>query len=158
MSEADTIDTVPNPPGKSKRLILPLLALICALAGFSVSYMGFWSPFPAAGQRVDAAAAQVPDVAFVDVPPLILSLPGAAPRTLVMTVKIEAETGKAAHVRQMIPRISDAFNVFLSEIDPVAFQRRGILEIIRNEMITRLSYALGPDSFDDLLITEFRIQ
>lgn len=157
MSEADTIGALPEPAGKRKILVLALLTVFGAIAGFSTVYMGIWSPSALLGQR-DSMADAEPQIVFVDIPQVIISLPGPRQRTLVMSVKIESDAAQVDHIQKMTPRISDAFNGFLSEIDPMALQRRGILEIVRNEMLHRISLVLGPDSFGDLLITEFRIQ
>ena len=57
-----------------------------------------------------------------------------------------------------MPRITDSYNGFLSQIDAAAFSRRGILEILRAELATRTRFVLGDAALRDLLITEFRIQ
>ena len=57
-----------------------------------------------------------------------------------------------------MPRVSDAFTSFLSGIDPAAYDKRGVLEIIRAELLARTRYVLGEDAIKDLLITEFRFK
>ena len=58
----------------------------------------------------------------------------------------------------LIPRLLDSFNGFLTDIDPAAFEKRGILDIVRDELATRAVFVLGKEAFTDVLITEFRIQ
>lgn len=131
-----------------------------AIAGFSflASYNGFWDPtalFEKDKKEGEIAEAKL---SFVDVPQVVVSLAGSRPRTLILSVKIEAQSVQVDHIRYLLPRISDSFNGFLSEIDPSAFEKRGILDVVRGELATRLSYVLGDGSFEDVLITEFRIQ
>ena len=57
-----------------------------------------------------------------------------------------------------MPRILDSFNSFLSDIDPAAFDRRGVLEIVRAELQTRVDMLLGEPRVGNVLITEFAIQ
>ena len=45
-----------------------------------------------------------------------------------------------------------------SGIDPAAYDKRGVLEIIRAELLARTRYVLGEDAIKDLLITEFRFK
>ena len=37
-------------------------------------------------------------------------------------------------------------------------EKRGILDIVRDELATRAVFVLGDKAFSDILITEFRIQ
>ena len=89
---------------------------------------------------------------------ILLSLPGERPRTLAMSVLIDVAPASEALARQLMPRLSDAFTTFLADIDPAAFERRGILDIVRLELATRARFVLGEAAVRDLLITEYRIQ
>ena len=71
---------------------------------------------------------------------------------------VEIDPAQADTANLLLPRITDSFNSLLSQVDPVAFSRRGILEIIREELATRSRLILGDAAVRDLLITEFRIQ
>nr|WP_246175402.1 flagellar basal body-associated FliL family protein [Paracoccus limosus] len=140
---------------------MPLILVAAMLgAGFASTYLGFWSPMallkPKAEEKPEVVA--VPQTQFVALPQIVLTLAGPQSRTLVMTVAIETDSANRATVEHLLPRLSDAFNSFLSDIDPAAFERRGILDIVRDELATRAVYVLGKSGFSDILITEFRIQ
>ena len=77
---------------------------------------------------------------------------------LIMTVKIETDQPHRTEVEYLTPRLLDSFNSFLVDVDPTAFEKRGILDIVRDELATRAVFVLGKDAFSDILITEFRIQ
>lgn len=149
-------------PARKPRLrrLAPVLLPIAALAaGFGTTYAGYWSPlsvlpgvFSAARQPTSPAAA------FVEVPRIILTLPGDRAQTLALAVVLELEPRAVEQARLLMPRITDSYNGFLAQIDPAAFSRRGILEIVRGELATRTRFILGDTSVRDLLITEFRIQ
>lgn len=148
------------PRSRLGRLVPMLLPVIALAAGFASSFMGFWSPlalFSAGGHAAEEQPAGA-GVAFVDVPRIILSIPGERAQTLAMTVMIEVAPADRAQALALMPRILDSYNGFLSEIDAAAFSRRGILEIVRAELATRTRFVLGDKAVRDLLITEFRIQ
>ena len=156
MSDVSEDTAPPRRLGRRGGLLLALIVAFMGAGGFVATYVvGLNLPFL---QKNRSAEVHPGEAVFYDVPQLIISLPGSKARTLMLTVKIEASSEQIERIDQLLPRILDAFNVFLSDISPVAFERRGILEIIRYEMATRLSYVLGPDGFSDLLITEFVVR
>jgi flagellar FliL protein len=141
------------------RILLSLgLALVLGGAGFASTWLGLWSPTALFAAKNEEQPETVPEVDFVDLPQIVLSLAGPVPRMLVMTVKIETDQAHKAEVGHLIPRLLDSFNSFLSDVDVTAFEKRGILDIVREELATRTVYVLGKDAFSDVLITEFRIQ
>lgn len=148
----------PAKKGKLLKLLLPVIALA---GGFASTYAGLWSPMGLVGggaRTAEQAHDPLPAVAFVDVPRIVLTIPGERTQTLAMTVMIEVQPEQKAQATALMPRITDAYNGFLSRIDPAAFSRRGILEIVRAELATRTRFILGDAAVRDLLITEFRIQ
>ncbi|WP_134724869.1 flagellar basal body-associated FliL family protein [Paracoccus luteus] len=150
------------PPRSRLGRLLPVLIAAAALAGgMGTTYLGLWSPMAllAGGDKpADHAAPAGPGVVFVDVPRIVLTIPGPRPKSLALTALIEVDPASESQARALMPRVTDAFNSFLSDIDPAAFERRGILEIIRLELATRARFVLGDAALRDLLITEFRIQ
>lgn len=144
---------------KGRKLLAALLVLACLGAGFASTFLGFWSPLGLFSKHeAKVPAAEVPTAQFVSLPQTVLTLPGPQMRTLIMSIQIETDQAHREQVEYLVPRLSDAFNGFLTDIDPTAFERRGILDIVRDELATRAVYVLGKDAFSDILITEFRIQ
>ena len=160
MTDAADIPAEEKSKGGIRRILLPVgLLVIMAGGGFASTFLGFWSPMDLfAAKHEEPAETQAPTVEFVDIPQIVLTLAGPRPRMLIMTVKIETDQPHRAEVEHMIPRIMDSFNGFLSDVDPVAFEKRGMLDIIRDELATRAVFVLGKEAFTDILITEFRIQ
>ena len=160
MNDTADIPAEEKSKGGIRRILLPLgLVVIMTGGGFASTFLGFWSPMAFfAAKEEHPPEAQAPTVEFVDVPQIVLTLAGPRPRMLIMTVKIETDQLHRPEVEHLIPRILDSFNGFLSDIDPAAFEKRGMLDIIRDELATRTVFVLGKDAFTDILITEFRIQ
>lgn len=160
MTDVADINAEEKPRRGIGRILLPLgLALVLGGAGFASTYLGFWSPLSLLAPRAEKVQAEaVPAVDFVDLPQIVLTLAGPRSRTLVMTVKIETDQSHRAAVEHLIPRLLDSFNGFLADIDGSAFEKRGILDIVRDELATRAVFVLGKEAFTDVLITEFRVQ
>lgn len=160
MTEAAELSEEEKPKGGIKRILLPLgLTLILAGGGFASTYLGLWSPASLLASKEQAAVEEHQSIVeFVDIPQIVLTLAGPKSRILVMTIKIETDQEHRGEVEHLTPRLLDSFNGFLADVDPVAFEKRGILEVLRNEMATRAVFVLGDKAFTDILITEFRIQ
>lgn len=147
-----------EPEKKSRKLLLPVLALALGAAGFGSTYLGLWSPAALLKPAEKPHAAQASAVTFVTVPTVDVPLPGGAYRGVVLSAVIETDQAHAETVTHLMPRVLDAFTTFLSSVDPAAYGKRGVLEIIRAELITRTRYVLGEEPVKDLLITEFRFK
>lgn len=146
-------------PRKSRAiLILAALSLILGAGGFASTWLGFWSPMSFLKAEAKEKPPATPAIEFVDIPRIQLTIPASRPRTLFLSAKIETDAAGRAQIQPLMPRVLDAFNTFLSDIDPGAFDKRGVLEIIRAELVTRTRYVLGEAPVKDLLITEFMLQ
>ena len=155
MSETLAVEEAPTKSGRGK-LFLAAGVLAAGLGGFAASYLGVISPSALMATNEHSEAA-LPAVGFVDVPRIVVPMAGRN-RQLVLTVKLESAPEKIAQVQQMMPRLSDSFTGFLSDIEPAAIDRRGVLEIIRAELRARAEMVLGSGVIDNVLITEFAIQ
>lgn len=155
MSDAVADEQLPAKRGRSK-LLLAGVVLIAGLGGFAASYLGFVSPSALLASE-EKAEAHGPLPGYVDVPRIMLPLAGRN-RQLVLSIKLETTADHVAGITQQLPRILDSFNSFLSDIDPAAFDRRGVLEIVRAELQTRVDMLLGEPRVGNVLITEFAIQ
>lgn len=160
MSEAVAALPAEAPPRSRKTMLLALAALLLGGGGFASTYLGIWSPGAFLGKGGDhpIAEAEVAPVVFVDVPQIRLNIPGSRGRELVLSVSIETDSAQRAGIEHLMPRVLDAFTGFLAGIDHDAYDKRGVLEIIRAELVTRSRFVLGEAPVKDLLITEFLIQ
>lgn len=148
----------PPPKTSSRKKLIPILAaVLLAGGGFGSTYLGLWSPSAMLATQPKAAPA-VSDAVFIAVPTIELAIPGGSGRSIVLSASLETDQAHQAQIAHLMPRILDAFTAFLSGIDPAAYDKRGVLEIIRAELLTRSRYVLGAEALKDLLITEFRFK
>lgn len=147
-----------NPPRFRGMMFVIIAALVLAGAGFGSTFLGFWSPSALLHREAAPAKDASFAVEFVNIPPVEVIVPGPNSRTLIVQAVIETDAAHRSQVEHLMPRISDLFTAFLSGVDPAAYQRRGVLEVIRAELVTRARLVLGEESVRDLLITEFRFK
>lgn len=158
MSDVADVGGVEEASKKRGRLLILVLPLLALIAGVSLGFFGIFSPLSLMEKGKPEETAFVSDYVFVDLPQIVLTLSGPKSRTLALAMKVEAKPENVAQIEFLQPRILDAFNGFLSEVDPLAFEKKGIIDVVRNELSTRLTFILGEGAFNDILITEFRIQ
>lgn len=150
-----SIESTPIDTGSRARrgwLPIAILGLVAGAAGFGPTYLGLWSPRDLVPAR---AASIAPRTGFVSLEPLAVSIPGPRERMVQVGIVLEIDEADRAAVEHAVPRLTDAATAFLGGIAPEAYDRRGILEIIRAELDTRARQILGADRIERLLLTEF---
>ena len=157
MSDApETAEAPPKKKSKKPILIGLVLALLLGGGGFYATYAGMilgdHAPEAAHGDGADA----MPEIAFVPVEPVIVSLGQSAQnRHLKFTAQIEVEKMHEAEVALLLPRILDVFNSYLSAIDPLELENQSAIVRVRAQLLRRVQLVTGKGRVRDLLITEF---
>lgn len=150
-------ETAPEEAPKSSRKALLLGGVLALLLGGGGFY-ATWSGLLASGGHETSGghAADMTDIAFVPVAPLIVSIgPGGGERHLRFTAQIEVESAQAAAVTQLMPRIVDVMNSYLRALDAAALEDPAGLVRMRAQMLRRIQMVTGEGRVRDLLITEF---
>ncbi|MDR0807833.1 MAG: flagellar basal body-associated FliL family protein, partial [Gemmobacter sp.] len=101
-------------------------------------------------------AAPLPDITFVPVDPVVISLGAAgANRLLKMTTQIEVAKNHTSEVVMLMPRILDVINSYLRTVDVAQLQDPTALVRIRAQLLRRIQVVTGEGRVRDLLVTEF---
>lgn len=155
MTDAAT-DTAGTPARKS-RLWIAGLALVPLLGGggFYATYARL-VPWPGGGGGHAEPAAALPDIAFVPVDPVIVSLgPQSGGRHLKFTAQLEVAAAYQAEVAHLMPRILDVLNGYLRAVEIAALEDRSAMTRLRAQMLRRVQIVTGEGRVRDLLVTEF---
>jgi flagellar protein FliL len=145
-------------PKKSKKplLIGLVLALLLGAAGFYATWSGL---ILAPGEDHAVAgedAGPLPDIAFVPVDPLVITLGAVADnRHLRFASQLEVSAVHVADVTLLLPRIVDVLNGYLRALDPMQFDDPAALVRMRAQMLRRIQIVTGEGRVRDLLVTEF---
>ena len=148
---------------KSSKLGL-LLSVVLCLAGAGLGFFALSSGLvPLAPAGADKAKTQpttsaAPDVAFVEIPTLIVTLPpGARNEHLRFTGLIEVPTGYENEVLFLMPRIQDVLNGYLRALTTEDIEGAGALFRIRLQLFRRIVMVVGLGKANSLLVTEFML-
>lgn len=155
---ADPVDPDAAPPKKSKKplLIGGVLALLLGGGGFYATWSGMILGPTTEHQPMDPGAAALPDIAFVPIEPLVISIgPLAEKRYLRFSSQLEVTGPQSESVTLLLPRIVDVLNGYLRAIDPAQFDDPAALVRMRAQMLRRVQIVTGDGRVRDLLITEF---
>jgi flagellar FliL protein len=154
----DAAADAPTAPRKGPKLPL-ILGVFLALAGVAGGFLsvraGVFSGVFAGGESQDAAdpAMPLPDIAFVEVDPIIVSLPDD--RVLRFRAQLEVTAPHVADVQKMMPRVVDVMNGYLRALEPADFQHPAVLPRLRGQLLRRAQVVVGDGRVRDVLIMEF---
>jgi flagellar FliL protein len=146
-------DAAPKKKGK-----LPLiLGLVLGLAGGGGGFYAAWSGLLGGAPAADAhAEAGLPDIAFLPVDPLTVTLaPGSSSDHLRFTAQLEVTKAHAAEVQLLMPRILDVLNGYLRAVATAELEDPAALVRIRAQLLRRIQIVTGEGRVRDLLVTEF---
>ena len=140
-------------------LILGVVALLLgAGGGFFATFSGLILAPESSAEMVqnDEAPADLPDVAFVPVEPMVISLsPGAQGRHLRFRAQLEVPSQHATDVETILPRVVDVLNGYLRALETKDIESPAALTRLRAQMLRRVQIVTGPGRVNDLLIMEF---
>jgi len=152
---------LPQDAAPKKRSKLPVilglgLAVGLGGAGFYATWSGLL--FAPQDDHAEGAArvAALPDVEFVPIAPLVISLgPGAQSNHLRFTAQLEVDRSHSREVSHLLPRIVDVLNGYLRAVDMADLENPATLVRLRAQMLRRIQIVTGEGRVRDLLVTEF---
>lgn len=157
---ADTASETEDPPKKASKLPL-ILGLVLALVGGGGGFYATFSGLLMGGESHEEAAHEpqvegLPDVAFVPVEPMIVSLtPGATNQHLRFRANLEVPSQYQQDVTLLLPRVVDVLNGYLRALELRDLQNPASLTRLRAQMLRRIQIVTGEGRVNDLLIMEF---
>ena len=139
---------------------LPILLLIGGVTG--AYFAGVLDPF--LGAEEDAADSALPsagDVAFFDLPEMLVNLSTGGNQSTYLKVKVSLEIEDPAAVPQLealMPRIVDNFQVYLREVRLDDLNGSAGLYRLKEELLVRVNTAVQPMKVNDVLFREMLVQ
>ena len=155
-AEPDATDK--NKSGGKKGLIIGLLgAILAGGGGFYASYGGLILGADTAAESNDSAKLPpLPEVAFIALDPMVVSLGEAAnSKFLRFSAQLDVDPASAEAVRLVLPRIVDVLNTYLRAVSEDELGKPASLERLRAQMLRRIQVVTEQGQVNDLLITEF---
>lgn len=163
MASTETSVEETSPPkarGSSKRSLF--LAVALCLIGMGFGYFGVSSglvSLPISSKPavpVHASDSELPDVAFVPIPTLIVTLPPDAKNDhLRFSGEIEVRAEFQEEIEFVMPRIQNFLNGYLRSLTANDIEGQGSLFRIRIQVFRRIAGIVGLGKVNNLLVTEF---
>jgi flagellar FliL protein len=97
----------------------------------------------------------LPDVVFVDLPPVIVSIKSGDSRHLKFHAQLEVNPEHLSDVEKMKPRIMDVLNGYLRAVHVGDLEDSLALMRIRGHLLRRIGIVVGEDRVRDVLVMEF---
>lgn len=164
---AEPEDTLAKPAGKSSKTPLLIGALLALLGGGGAFYLVYSGVLkiqdsgeslaaPATGEDAAIPVSKMPDVVFVPVVPLVISVgEGAARMHLRFAADLEVNRAFQSDVETLMPRILDVMNTYLRALQMTDLEDRNALLRLRSQLLRRIQVVTGGGRINDLLVKEF---
>lgn len=149
-------DAAPQKKSRKPLLLGLVMALLLGGTGFYATWSGLILGHGAHDAHTQPKVGDLPDIAFVPVDPLVISL-GSGPqvRHLRFTSQIEVAAPHAAEVQMLLPRIVDVLNGYMRAVEVTQLEDPAALVRIRAHLLRRIQIVTGEGRVRDLLVTEF---
>lgn len=148
-----------KPKGSRKKLVIIAAAALLVLGGGG---FGGYKIFGGKKEQQEAAARAPKPPAFFDLPDVLVNLAAAGgERTQYLKIKIVLELADAALIQQIqpvLPRVMDAFQVFLRELRPTDLEGSAGIFRLKEELTRRVNAAIAPTRVNAVLFKEMVVQ
>ncbi|WP_082677485.1 flagellar basal body-associated FliL family protein [Ruegeria profundi] len=151
----------PVKSGKKGMIIGLLLAVAGAGGGYFVTTSGM---LPFGGKHVMENASGLneteplkvlPNVDFIDLPPVVVSVKAGDSRHLKFHAQLEVNSDYIDDVEMMKPRIMDVLNGYLRAVEMSDLEDSLALMRIRGHLLRRIEIVVGEGRVRDVLVMEF---
>lgn len=150
-------EEAPKKKSKLPLLIGLVLMLLLGGGGFYAVYSGMilGAHEETAAPAEEHAPEALPEVAFVALDPMVISLGTQGARHLRFSAQLEVPTAYQAEVEHLKPRVMDVLNGYLRAVEISDLEDPSALMRLRAQMLRRIQVVTGAGRINDLLIIEF---
>ena len=151
-------------PKSKKKLFIIIGGVVLLAAAGGGGWFFLKKPSPEQVAAAEAAAKAKNPIAFVDMKDMMISMSNGGQqqdRQPVMKIKVvlEIADAKAAdQVRPLLPRIEDAFQVFMRELRPSDLEGSAGMYRLKEELLRRVNLTVHPAKVDAVLFKELLVQ
>ncbi len=148
-------------PGKKKLIMIGGAVALLALGGGWFFFMKKPSPEQMAAEAA-AAAAKKP-VAFVEMKDMMIGISagGQQDRQPIIKIKVVLEIADAKtseQIKPLLPRVEDAFQVFMRELRPADLEGSAGMYRLKEELLRRVNVTVHPARIEAVLFKELLVQ
>jgi len=135
------------------RLVWPASLMLLVIA-IGVGFVALTSR-----DRQTIAVIPPPSAIFLDLPAIKVNLASSEPRTLTLSLSLEAvDRDAAGAVQAALPYLFDAFQTHLRELRPAELEGSAGIFRLREELMKRANLAIAPQRVRAVLVREMLVQ
>ncbi|MDP3410535.1 flagellar basal body-associated protein FliL [Bosea sp. (in: a-proteobacteria)] len=157
-------EAAPAAGGGKKKLII-IVAGVVLLAGAGGGGWFFFLKKPSAEQIAAAEAAKnvKKPVAFIEMKDMLIGITAGPQqeRAPIIKIKVVLETADAKvsdDIKPLLPRVEDAFQVFMRELRPSDLEGSAGMYRLKEELLRRVNVTVFPAKVDAVLFKELLVQ
>lgn len=148
------------PKGGKKKLIMIVGAVVLLAGGGGGAW--FFLKKPAQDPHAEEAKVKQP-ATFLDMKDMMIGMSngGQQERPAVMKIKVALEIGDpkvAEEVKPLLPRVEDAFQIFMRELRPSDLEGSAGMYRLKEELLRRVNMTVYPAKVDAVLFKELLVQ
>lgn len=148
-------------PKKSKKILFMIIGLVVLLAGGGGGYFFLMGGEKTADGKTIAKAAPKKPSYFYELPQMTVNLvsEGSEEIFLKLTVSLEVrDEGVAREIEPRMPRLLDAFQVYLRELRKSDLEGSAGIYRLKEELRRRVNLAVHPAQVDGVLFKQILVQ
>jgi flagellar FliL protein len=162
-TEDEDVEAEAAPKGGRKKLIM--IGGVVALAALGGGGWFFFLKKPSAEQMAAAEMAKAArkPAAFVEMKDMMIGISngGQPERKPIIKIKVVLEIADAKvsdEIKPLLPRVEDAFQVFMRELRPADLEGSAGIYRLKEELLRRVNVTVHPAKIDAVLFKELLVQ
>ncbi|WP_293801660.1 flagellar basal body-associated protein FliL [uncultured Bosea sp.] len=150
-------------PKSKKKLFMIIGGVVLLAAAGGGGWFFLKKPSPEQVAAAEAAAKAKNPVAFLDMKDMMISMSngGQQERQPIMKIKVVLEIANAKtadEIKPLLPRVEDAFQVFMRELRPADLEGSSGMYRLKEELLRRVNLTVYPAKVDAVLFKELLVQ
>lgn len=150
-------------PKAGKKKLVTIVGGVVLLAALGGGWFFFKKPSPEQLAATDAASKAKKPVTFIEMRDMMIGISsgGQQDRQPVMKIKVVleiADTKTSEEIKPLLPRIEDAFQVFMRELRPADLDGSAGIYRLKEELLRRVNVTVYPAKVDAVLFKELLVQ
>lgn len=153
----------PKSGGRKKLIIIGAVALLALGGGGWFFFLKTPSAEQVAADAEKAAKAAKRAVSFVEMKDMMIGISpgGQQDRQPIIKIKVVLEIADAKtseEIKPLLPRVEDAFQVFMRELRPADLEGSAGMYRLKEELLRRVNVTVYPAKIDAVLFKELLVQ
>jgi len=151
------------PKGKKKLIMIGGAVVLLALGGGGGWFFFLKKPSAEQIAAAETAKAAKKPASFVEMKDMMIGISASGPQERQPLIKIKvvleiADAKVSEEIKPLLPRVEDAFQVFMRELRPADLEGSAGMYRLKEELLRRVNVTVYPAKIDAVLFKELLVQ